>query len=251
MANNLFRLKTSDEIKEYLEYAFLDNTATYTEIKEFAQKADQYKFHAVVVGSTYIKYVSEILKDSPVKIVSVVDFPLGFGNTASRVAEAKQAIDDGADEIDIVVNIPAIKNKEFDKVKDDINQVKEAIGDHVLKVIIETTLIDDKELEQVCKTLETTEAEFIKTCTGFSGLNNFNDFVNNLVLIHKYAPSKKIKASGGIKNFKDVNRVIASGATTIGTSNAPQIIDQLEKASESTEANAPGLFDKKPKYEKK
>lgn len=251
MANKLLRLKTAEEIAKYIEYAFLDNTATAEEMKLFAQQAKKYNFYGVVVGSTYVKYMKKLLKDTQIKVISVVDFPLGFGNTASRISEAKQAVEDGADEIDIVINIPAVKNKKYDLVKEDIDSVKEAIPNTPLKIIIETTILTDKEVATVSKIIEKTDAEFIKTCTGFSGKNNFNDFVNYLIIIHKYAPSKEIKASGGISNFKEANNVIASGATRIGTSRGPQIIEQLKKASESTEANAPGLFEEKPKYEKR
>jgi deoxyribose-phosphate aldolase len=251
MVNNLLRLKTEEEIAKYIDYAFLDNTATKKEIEQFIEQAKKYEFYAVVVGPTYIKYVSELLKDSNIKIVSVIDFPLGFGTTASKVAEAKQAIKNGADEIDMLVNLPALKNKNYELIKEDINAVKNAIGNHILKVIIELTLINENEIKEVSQTIEKTNADFIKTNSGFSGANTFNELVTYLTIIHKYAPSKEIKASGGIDNFKTVNRVIAAGATRIGTSSGPKIIDQLNLSSSNTEMNAPGLFDKKPEYKKK
>ncbi|MDD3408968.1 deoxyribose-phosphate aldolase [Methanobrevibacter sp. UBA46] len=248
MENNLLRLKTEDEIAKYIDYAFLDNTASIKEIDEFIETAKKYGFYAVVVGPTYIKYVSEKLKNENIKIVSVIDFPLGFGTTTSKVTEAKQAIINGADEIDMVANIPALKNKDYKLIQEDINAVKEAIGDHILKVIIELTLIDETEIKEISKTIEKTNADFIKTNTGFSGACKFNELVTYLTIIRKYAPSKQIKASGGINNFKTLNRVIAAGADRIGTSSGPKIIDQLKLSSSNTEKNAPGIFDKKPKY---
>ena len=156
MENNLLRLKTEDEIAKYIDYAFLDNTASIKEIDEFIETAKKYGFYAVVVGPTYIKYVSEKLKNENIKIVSVIDFPLGFGTTTSKVTEAKQAIINGADEIDMVANIPALKNKDYKLIQEDINAVKEAIGDHILKVIIELTLIDETEIKEISKTIEKT-----------------------------------------------------------------------------------------------
>ena len=251
MVNNLLRLKTEKEIAKYIDYAFLDNTASKKDIKEFIDKAKKYEFYSVVVGPTYVQYASELLKDSDVKVVSVIDFPLGFGTTEAKVAEAKQAIKNGADEIDMLANIPAIKNKDYELIQEDINAVKEAIGDHILKVIIELTLITEPEIKEISKAIEKTNADFIKTSTGFSGFKKFNELVTYLALIHKCAPNKEIKASGGITDFKTINRIIAAGATRIGTSSGPQIIDQLNLSSKNTEENAHGLFDKKPVYKKK
>ena len=160
MVNNLLRLKTADEIAEYIEYAFLDNTATEEDMEIIAKQAIEYKFYGVVIGSHYVKYMKKLLQDTPIKVISVVDFPLGFGNTESRVAEAKQAIKDGADEIDMVINIPAVKNKEYDLIKEDIDSVKEAIKDTPLKIIIETTILNDKEIATVSQIIEKTDAEF-------------------------------------------------------------------------------------------
>lgn len=221
-------INTKEELAKYIDFTNLDNSATQEEIEEFCQTAKEYGFYSVVVSPYYVKLASEILKDSDIKVGTVVGFPLGFSNTKVKVTEAKIAIEDGADEIDMVAHIPAFKNRDYELLKGDINAVKEAIGDKVLKVIIETNLLNEGEITKISQEVNKTKAEFIKTNTGFTGINTFNEMILYLQLIKTAANKKEMKASGGIKNYKIANRLLSSGISRIGTSSGVDIIEQLE-----------------------
>ena len=229
-------INSKEELAKYIDFTNLNNTATQEEIEEFCQTAKEYGFYSVVVSPCYVKLASEILKDCDVKIGTVVGFPLGFSNTRVKVTEAKIAIEDGADEIDMVAHIPAFKNGDYELLKADINAVKEAIGEHVLKVIIETNLLNEQEITKISQQVNKTEADFVKTNTGFTGVNTFNEMVLYLQLIKTAANKKEMKASGGIKNYKIANRLLSSGISRIGTSSGVHIIEQLEALQKNEKA---------------
>lgn len=216
-----------EELAKYIEYTYLDNTANEDQMKLFFDKAKEYNFYSVVVHPHYVKLAKEELKDTDMKIVTVIDFPLGAGNTEGKIAMAKKAIEDGADEIDMMANIPAIKSHDFPTVKEDIRAVKEAIGDTILKVIIETALLTVDEKAGASKMCEDSGADFIKTGSGFNGNEQFYALMESLRIMKKNAPHVEMKAAGGIDNYKLVNNVIAAGVTKIGTSSGHLIIDEL------------------------
>ena len=218
---------TAEELAQYIEFTNLDNTATEEQMKAFFDKAKEYNFYAVVVLPHYVKLAKEELKDTDMKVVTVVDFPLGAGTTESKVAEAKDAIKNGADEIDMMANIPAIKEHDFKAVKEDIIAVKEAVGDHILKVIIENALLTVDEKAGASAMCEAGGADFVKTSSGFNGNEHFYALMESLRIMKKNAPHKEIKAAGGINNYKLVNNVIAAGVTKIGTSSGHIIMDQF------------------------
>ena len=156
-------INKAEKLAQAIEFTHLDNAATIAEMKAFFEKAKEYPFYSVVVLPHYVKLAKEELKDTDMKVVTVIDFPLGAGNTEGKVAEAKAAIADGADEIDMMANIPAIKNREFEYVKNDIKAVKEAIGDHILKVIIENPLLNEDEMAGASRMCEEGGADYVKT----------------------------------------------------------------------------------------
>lgn len=221
-------INSKEELAKYIDFTNLNNTATQAEIEEFCLTAKEYGFYSVVVSPCYVKLASEILKDSDIKVATVVGFPLGFSNTKVKITEAKIAIEDGADEIDMVAHLPAFKNGDYELLKSDVDAVKEAIGEHVLKVIIETNLLNEAEITKISQEINKTNADFIKTNTGFTGVNTFNEMILYLQLIKTAGNKKCIKASGGIKDYKVANRLLSSGITRIGTSSGVHIIEQLE-----------------------
>ena len=172
-------------------------------------------------------------------IYTVADFPLGAGNTEGKIAEAKKAIADGADEIDMMAKISAIKNHEYHDVRDDIKAVKEAIGDTVLKVIIECPVLTMDEIAAAAAMCEDAGADYVKTASGFNGNQDFYSLMESLRVIKKNAPHCKMKAAGGINNYKLTTNIIAAGVEKIGSSNPLPIIDELNHVAGNQKV-APG-----------
>ncbi len=220
-------INDSNELAKMIEFTHLDNAATEEEMIAFFDKAKEYDFYSVVVHPHYVKLAKEELKDTDIKVVTVVDFPLGAGNTEGKIAEAKAAIANGADEIDMMANIPAIKNHDFKFVKEDIRAVKEAIGDKILKVIIENPLLTVDEKAGASAMCEAGGADYVKTASGFNGNEQFYALMESLRIMKKNAPRSEIKAAGGINNYKLANNVIAAGVTKIGTSSGHIIMDEF------------------------
>ena len=216
-------INKAEKLAKAIEFTHLDNTATIEEMKAFFAKAKEYPFYAVVVLPHFVKLAKEELKDTDMKVVTVIDFPLGAGNTEGKVAEAKAAIADGADEIDMMANIPSIKERDFEYVKNDIKAVK----DHILKVIIENPLLNEDEMAGASRMCEEGGADFVKTSSGFNGKQHFYSLMESLRIMKKNAPHLEMKAAGGIDNYKLANNVLAAGVSKIGTSSGHIIMDQL------------------------
>ena len=215
-------INKAEKLAKAIEFTHLDNTATIDEMKAFFAKAKEYPFYAVVVLPHFVKLAKEELKDTDMKVVTVIDFPLGAGNTEGKVAEAKAAIANGADEIDMMANIPSIKERDFEYVKNDIRAVKDAIGDHILKVIIETCLLTDEEKVRVCLLAKEAGADFVKTSTGFS---TGGATVHDVKLMREtVGPEMGVKASGGVRTHEDLLAMVEAGANRIGTSNGTKIL---------------------------
>ena len=227
------RINTPEELAKYIDFSNLDNTATKKDIEEFCQTAKKWGFYSVVISPIYVKLAKKLLKDSSIKIGTVIGFPLGFTDTQVKVKEAEIAIEDGADEIDMVVNIPAFKNGDYDAVKEDIEAIRSVIGNRILKVIIETSLLNEGEIKKISQEINKTSADFIKTNTGFNGINTFNEMVLYLQIIKTAGSEKSMKASGGIKDYKTINRLIAAGATRIGTSSGDIIVEEYKTLLEN------------------
>lgn len=211
-------------IAEYIEHTLLRPDTTDEELKKLFNEAKQHKFKGVCINPINVKMAKEYLKNSGINIITVVGFPLGASLTEVTVFETKKAIEDGADEIDMVISIQAIKNKNWDYVKKDISEVKKACGSHILKVIIETDLLNEEEIVKACEIAIEAKADFVKTSTGFVK-DGVGARVEDVALMKSIVESTdvQIKASGGIKDREKALKLIDAGATRLGTSSGVQI----------------------------
>ena len=216
------------DIKEVLnkvDHTLLLQTATLDEIKSLCDDARRFKTASVCIAPSFVKEAKEYVGDS-LKICTVIGFPNGYNTTATKCFEAKKAIEDGADEIDMVINIGRVKDKKYNEVLDEIRAVKEACGDKILKVIIETCLLTQDEKIKMCEIVSESGAEFIKTSTGFSAAGAS---LEDIALFKKHcAPHLKIKAAGGISAISDAEKFIELGAGRLGTSRIVKILKQKE-----------------------
>lgn len=210
------------EINQYIDHTLLKAEARQKDIDKLIAEAQQYNFKTICINSSWVKYAHEKLKNSKLGITAVVGFPLGATITQAKAQEAKLAIDHGASEIDMVINIGRFKDRDYEYVLNDIKQVKHVIGNHILKVIIETALLTEQEIKEITEIVLKSGAEYIKTSTGFSYRGAT---VSDLEIIKKIAGSKLlIKAAGGVKNLADVQAMITAGASRIGTSSGVKIM---------------------------
>lgn len=215
------------DINRYIDHTFLKATATPKDIVKLCNEAKEYNFYAVCINSCYVSLAANELQNSGVKVASVVGFPLGSNNTRSKVCEAEQCIKDGADEIDIVLSIGLLKAKRHKSVGDEISAVKEAIGNRILKVILETCYLTDNEIRIGCKIAKQAGADYVKTSTGF-GTDGATEYVVK-IMIDEVGDTLKIKASGGIKDNATAKRYIELGVSRIGTSSGIEIVTSLKK----------------------
>ncbi len=210
------------DIKEILskcDHTLLKQEATWEEIKQVCREALEYKTASVCIPPCYVKQARESFKE--LNICTVIGFPNGNSTTKSKVFETKNAIENGADEIDMVINIGGLKAGEDDFVLNEIKEIKAACGEHILKVIIETCLLSREEKIRMCEIVEKSGADYIKTSTGFSsGGATFED----IELFAEHIGNKvKIKAAGGISSLEDAERFISLGASRLGTSRIVKI----------------------------
>lgn len=205
-------------IKEILakaDHTQLAQTATWEDIKNLIDEAIEYKTASVCIPASYVKRAVEYAGDKMV-ICTVIGFPNGYSSKDTKVFETKEAIENGAKEIDMVININELKNKNYDYVLDEIKQIKKACGDLILKVIIETSLLTEEEKIKMCEIVSESGADYIKTSTGFAkGGATFEDI--KLFKEH-VTPEVKIKAAGGIASIDDAIKFIELGASRLGTS---------------------------------
>ena len=211
------------QLNKYIEHTNLNNKATLKDIESLCNEAITYDFAAVVVYPYYVRLAKELLKDTNIDVCTVVGFPSGESTREVKVYEAIDAVEKGADMIDMVMNISALKNKDYEYVKDEIEEVRDAIDGKVLKIIIETNLLTDKEIIKATEICNECFVNYIKTCTGFTGgveldsVDIINKYKNDLV---------EIKASGGIKSKEDMIKLIEAGASRIGTSHGVEIMNE-------------------------
>ncbi len=211
-------------LNKYIDHTLLKADATKEAIIKLCNEAKEYNFKTVCVNPCWIGECVKQLKDSDVKVCTVVGFPLGAMTSAAKAYEAKQAIELGADEVDMVINIGRLKDNDLDYVTKDIQMVKEACGNHVLKVIIETCLLSDEEKLKACDCIKAANADFVKTSTGFS-LHGAT--VEDVALLKNYVKdSLKVKAAGGVKTTEDLHKMIEAGADRIGTSSGTSLINK-------------------------
>jgi len=208
--------------KEMIDHTYLKPEGTSKEIDKLIDEAIEWKFGSVCLNSSWIKHAKNRIGKENIKIVSVIGFPLGAGITQSKVQEAKLAIDHGADEIDMVMNIGRFKDGQYDYVLNEIKKVKDIIGNKVLKVIVETALLKDYEIKKAAEIVLNSGADYIKTSTGFSYRGaTFND----IEIFNKIIKGKiKMKASGGIKTIDDLEKYVGLGVERFGTSSSIEIL---------------------------
>ncbi|WP_444657978.1 deoxyribose-phosphate aldolase [Caproiciproducens sp. R2] len=213
------------EILEKVDHTLLTQAATWEEIKQICDDAVKYRTASVCIPAAYVKRAKEYVGDK-MAVCTVIGFPNGYSTTAVKVFETKDAIQNGADEIDMVVNIGWVKDGLFDLQLDEIRQVKAACGTRILKVIIETCLLTKEEKIKMCEVVTESGADFIKTSTGFSTAGaTFEDVA--LFAAH-IGPKVRIKAAGGIKTMDDAEKFVSLGASRLGTSRIIKIIKNEE-----------------------
>jgi deoxyribose-phosphate aldolase len=209
-------------INSYIDHTLLKPSATQKDIKTLCTEAKKYKFYSVCVNGSYVAYAKQLVAKSEVKVCAVIGFPLGACTTETKVFEAKQAIENGADEIDMVMNIGMLKSENYVNVYKDIRDVKLAIGKTPLKVIIEICELSKNEMVKATQICLDAKADFVKTSTGFG---KGGATLTAVKMIKKTVKNQaKIKASGGIKNLETALKYIDLGANRIGTSSGVSII---------------------------
>lgn len=212
------------ELNKIIDHTLLKPDATIAQIEKLCEEAKQYHFASVCVNPAYVSLCAKLLKDSDVNVCTVIGFPLGQMTTDAKCFEAQDAISKGAKEIDMVLNIAALKNGQLDYVTNEINKVKDVCHHNkaILKVIIETCLLTDSNKIDACKCVSAAGADYIKTSTGFS---TGGATVQDVELLKKNVdPAVKIKASGGIRNRKDALALVEAGANRLGTSRSVDIV---------------------------
>lgn len=214
-----------ENLNKYIEHTLLKQDATKEELIKLFDEAIENKFLGVCVNPVNVKFAKEYLKDSDVKIVTVVGFPLGASKPEAKAYEAKLAIEDGADEVDMVINVSAMKDKDFQAVLNDVETVKAACADKALKVILETDLLTTEEIEKACKICIKAKADFVKTSTGFVK-NGVGAKVEDVLLMYiTVSPfGLRVKASAGIRDKEKALAMIKAGAARLGTSSGVEIV---------------------------
>ncbi|EOC99865.1 deoxyribose-phosphate aldolase [Caldisalinibacter kiritimatiensis] len=218
------------KLEKYIDHTLLKPEATEEQIRKVCEEAKKYKFASVCVNSYYVPLVSKELKGTDVKTCVVVGFPLGATTKEVKAFETKQAIENGANEVDMVINIGALKDKKYDVVKEDIKAVVESAKNKALvKVIIETCLLTEEEKIKACELSKEVGADFVKTSTGFS---TGGATVEDIKLMREtVGPEMGVKASGGVRTKEFAEKVINAGANRIGASSSIAIVEGIKNSS--------------------
>lgn len=210
-----------------IDHTALKADTTKQQIIKLCEEALQYKFAAVCVNPYYVGICKEMLKDTDIKVATVIGFPLGANTKEVKAFETKNAIENGAHEIDMVINIAALKDKEYEVVKEDIIAVVNAAkGKAIVKVIIETSLLNDEEKVKACELSKEVGAEFVKTSTGFSTGGATVEDVK--LMKQNISEDMEVKASGGVRDLQTAKEMIEAGATRIGASSGVKIAQELK-----------------------
>ncbi len=214
-----------DNLNNYIEHTLLKQDAVKEDFEKLFQEAKEHKFLGVCINPAYVKMAKDALDGTDVKVVTVIGFPLGANKTEVKAFEASCAAADGADEIDMVINVSGLKNKDYDFVRDDIRAVKIACGNVPLKVILETDLLNKEEIKKACELSVEAGADFVKTSTGFVK-NGVGAKAEDVKLMYDTVSSHglKVKASGGIRDKQAALNMIEAGASRLGTSSGVKIV---------------------------
>ena len=209
-------------LNKYIDHTILKATASNSDVQKLCEEAIEHEFYSVCVNGCYVADAKHLLQGTDVKIAAVVGFPLGAMTTAAKVFEAKEAVENGASEIDMVINVAKLKDGEFEYVENEIRQIKEAIGDNVLKVIIETCYLTDEEKVKACELSLVAKADFVKTSTGFgTGGATYEDVK---LMKSVVGDNAKVKASGGVRDKETAEKYVELGAERLGTSSGIDIV---------------------------
>lgn len=210
------------EYNKLIDNTLLKADATEEQIKSLCKESKEWNFMSVCVNPYYIPFCKKELSGSDVKVCTVIGFPLGQMTTEAKVFETKDALEKGADEIDMVINVAALKDKKYDYVKNEIAEIKKACGYHVLKVILECCLLNDEEKVKACLLAKEAKADFVKTSTGFS---IHGATVHDVELMRKtVGPEMGVKAAGGVRSHEELLEMVKVGATRIGTSSGVKLM---------------------------
>ncbi|HTE09234.1 MAG TPA: deoxyribose-phosphate aldolase [Flavitalea sp.] len=214
------------QIASYIDHTILKPVTTPADVKKICVEADSYQFAAVCIPPPYVRSAKALLANSPVKVATVIGFPFGYSNARAKLAEVQQAVRDGADELDIVINLAALKSGSWDYLQSEMELLSEEIVNNkkVSKVIIESGILADEEIKRVCGIYATQPVDFLKTSTGYaeSGAS-----LHAVQLMRANLPSgMRIKASGGIKTYSFAKELIDAGATRLGCSASISIVEQ-------------------------
>ncbi len=219
------------QLPDHIDHTTLKIDTKNTDIKKLCSEAETYNFYAVCVPPYFVRNASMLLKGSDVKIATVIGFPLGYSATPSKASEIQKAIDDGADELDVVINVSAVKSGDWNYVHNDIKTVALAtqMKGKIIKVILETGLLNKNEIKKLCEICTDVGVDYVKTSTGFNGEGATLEVV---AFLRENLPSSiKIKASGGIRTTKKAEEMIEAGADRLGTSSSIKIVKGIENLS--------------------
>ncbi|MDV3426751.1 MAG: deoxyribose-phosphate aldolase [Bacillota bacterium] len=212
---------TNQEILSHIDHTQLKPYAAMDDIKKLCDEAVKYKTASVCIPPCYVKRVKN-LYGSSINICTVIGFPLGYSVKQAKISETKKALEDGASEIDMVINISDVKNGLYENILDEISELKKVVGNKILKVIIETCYLTDNEKIKLCEIITESGADYIKTSTGFG---TAGAAIEDIRLFKKYiGPNVKIKAAGGIKSIEDLKLFLNEGCDRIGTSSAVNML---------------------------
>lgn len=204
-----------ERIYQAVDHTLLSQTATWEEVRQICDDAVTYRAASVCIPPCYVKRAAEYLQGK-MPVCTVIGFPNGYNTTAVKLYEAREALENGADEIDMVVNLGAVREGDYGAVENEIRALKELCGSRVLKVIIETCLLTEDEKIRLCQAVTGAGADFIKTSTGFS--TGGATFADVALLAEHVGPGVRVKASGGISSFSDAEKFMELGASRLGTS---------------------------------
>ncbi|PKL01551.1 MAG: deoxyribose-phosphate aldolase [Tenericutes bacterium HGW-Tenericutes-1] len=210
------------QVNQLIDHTYLKAFGTTKELDQLIIEAKEYQFKSVCVNPYWVAYAHEKLQKSGVLVCTVIGFPLGQNTTETKVFETLNAVSNGADEIDMVINVAALKMGRYDYIKNEIDQVVKAANNKTVKCIIETCYLSKEEIAKVSEIVSTTQAHFIKTSTGFG---TGGATVEDVKLMKEHGHGKEVKASGGVRNKTDFEAMVEAGATRIGTSNGVQIMN--------------------------
>lgn len=215
---------TDLDMLHYVDHTVLKAAASWTEIKTLCEEAVEYQTASVCIPPSYIRRVHE--EFPTLTICTVVGFPLGYSITEAKVLEARNAVSDGASEVDMVINLGDVKNGDYGKVEEEIRQLKQAVGDKILKVIIETCYLTEAEKIAMCRAVTAAKADYIKTSTGFG---TAGAALSDIELFKKHiGPEVKIKAAGGIRTLEDLRAYLEAGCSRVGASAAVKLAAEKE-----------------------